>query len=142
MVHTPDPSILSDSTNHVTAIHTLKPNKNDVKRSGNTVRRYKDGRQQRGWGLSETNTYNAGPALGAGAADNRNWDDFEDVIYTAGDQGDDLPAIGSFVSYGAAFVKACGKNTYTHDSLHGTWMMNCHSSTNVGCHARSAEGLS
>lgn len=95
-----------------------------------------------GGGLSGTNTYNAGPALGAGAADNRNWDDFEDVIYTAGDQGDDLPAIGSFVSYGVAFVKACGENTYTHDSLHGTWMMNCHSSTNVGCHARSAEGLS
>jgi hypothetical protein len=37
--------------------------------------------------------------VGAGAPDDRNWDEVEDAIFTAGDQGDDLPAIGSFMLY-------------------------------------------
>ncbi|KAJ5284840.1 uncharacterized protein N7525_010192 [Penicillium rubens] len=42
-----------------------------------------------GWTL----THNMRLAIGPGAPNDRNWDDYMDAIHTAGDQGYNLPAL-------------------------------------------------
>ncbi|KAJ6118841.1 hypothetical protein N7471_013461 [Penicillium samsonianum] len=46
-----------------------------------------------------TNNTTTAPLYGTGAPEDRDWDTVEDVTDTIGDQGEGLPAIGSFVLY-------------------------------------------
>ncbi|KAJ9492653.1 hypothetical protein VN97_g549 [Penicillium thymicola] len=57
-----------------------------------------------GEGPSRTNNNNnnnviPSPTFGVGAPSDRNWNGITKMIYTAGDQGDKLPAVGSSVLY-------------------------------------------